>query len=62
MTPDGAITRRGGPSGCGTAWATSAPLGPSIHRAILWVRYDRKIAGRARGFDAFDDRANRKRQ
>jgi hypothetical protein len=37
-------------------------LGPNIHWAILWVRYDRKIAGRARGFGVFDDRANRRRQ
>lgn len=39
-----------------------ALLGPNIHFAILWVRYDRKIAGRARGFDVFDYRANMKRQ
>jgi hypothetical protein len=31
--------------------------GPNIHRTILWVRYDRRIAGRARGFDVFDDRS-----
>jgi hypothetical protein len=37
-------------------------LGPNIHWAILWVRYDRKIAGRARGFHVSDDRPNRKRQ
>jgi hypothetical protein len=35
-----------------------ALLGPNIHWAILWVRNDRKIAGRARGFDVFDYRAN----
>ena len=39
-----------------------ALLGPNIHFAILWVRYDRKIAGRARGLGVFDDRANRLRQ
>jgi hypothetical protein len=39
-----------------------ALLGPNIHRAILWVGYDRRIAGRARGFDVFDDRAKMKRQ
>jgi hypothetical protein len=37
-------------------------LGPNIHFAILWVRYDRKIAGRARAFDVFDYRANMRRQ
>ena len=56
-----------------TVWATRvfnletgkdsvARLGPNIHRAILWVRYDRRIAGRAMGFDVFDDRANMKRR
>jgi hypothetical protein len=39
-----------------------ALLGPSIHRTILRARYDHRITGRARGFDVFDDRANRKRQ
>lgn len=39
-----------------------ALLGPNIHWAILWVRYDRKIAGRARSFDVFDYRAGMKRQ
>jgi hypothetical protein len=39
-----------------------ALIGPSIDRAILRVRYGRRIAGWARGFDVFDDRADRKRQ
>lgn len=39
-----------------------ALLGPNIHFAILWVRYDRKIAGRGRGIDVFDYRANMSRQ
>ncbi len=39
-----------------------ALLGPNIHFAILWVRYDRRIAGRARGFDVFDYRAGMRRQ
>jgi hypothetical protein len=39
-----------------------ALLGPNIHWAILWVRYDRKIAGRARTPDVFDYRAGLKRQ
>ena len=38
-----------------------ALLGPNIHFAILRVRHDRKNAGRARGFDMFDGRANRER-
>ena len=28
----------------------------------MWVRYDRKIAGRGRGIDVFDYRANMTRQ
>ena len=39
-----------------------ALLGPNIHWAILWVRYDRKLAGRARSFDVEDYRANMTRQ
>lgn len=39
-----------------------ALLGPNIHFAILFVRYDRKVAGRARGYDVFDYRAGMKRQ
>jgi hypothetical protein len=39
-----------------------ALLGPNIHFAILFVRYDRKVAGRARSFDVFDYRANMRRQ
>jgi hypothetical protein len=39
-----------------------ALLGPNNPRAIHWVRYDRKIAGRARDLDGFGDRASRKRQ
>ena len=39
-----------------------ALLSANIHWAILWVRYDRKIAGRARSFDVFDYRAKMKRQ
>ena len=35
-----------------------ALLGPNIHFAIMWVRYDRKIAGRARSYDIEDYRAN----
>jgi hypothetical protein len=31
-----------------------ALLGPNIHWAIFFVRYDRKIAGRAGSFGAFD--------
>jgi hypothetical protein len=37
-------------------------LGTLIKWAIWWVRYDRKIAGRARSFDVFDYRAGMKRQ
>src|SRR5919199_1068380 len=39
-----------------------ALLGPNIHWAIMWVRYDRKIAGRARTPDVFDYRAGLKQQ
>ena len=39
-----------------------ALLGPNIHFSILWVRYDRKIAGRARTPDVFDYRSGLKRQ
>jgi len=38
-----------------------ALLGPNIHFAMLRVRHHRKNAGGARGFDMFDDRANRER-
>src|SRR3954471_19404341 len=31
-----------------------ALLGPNIHWAILWVRYDRRVAGRSRSFDVMD--------
>lgn len=37
-------------------------IGPLIHWAKLWVRYDRKIAGRGRSPDVFDYRANMTRQ
>ncbi len=37
-------------------------LGTLIKWAILWVRYDRKIAGRARSYDVFDYRAGMRRQ
>jgi len=33
-----------------------------IKFAVLWVRYDRRIAGRARNVDVFDFRANMNRQ
>ena len=33
-------------------------IGPLIHWAKMWVRHDRKIAGRARSFDVQDYRAN----
>ena len=33
-----------------------------IKWAILWVRYDRKVAGRARGIDVYDYRAGMTRQ
>jgi hypothetical protein len=39
-----------------------ALLGPNIHFAILWVRYDRRIAGRARNIDVFDYRSRMNRQ
>lgn len=39
-----------------------ALLGPNIHFAILFVRYDRKTAGRARSFDVMDYRAGLRRQ
>lgn len=39
-----------------------ALLGPNIRWAILWVRYDRKIAGRGRGIDVYDYRAGMTRQ
>ncbi len=39
-----------------------ALLGPNIHFAILFVRYDRKVAGRGRNPDVFDYRAGMKRQ
>jgi hypothetical protein len=56
-----------------TVWATRvfnletgddsvALRSPNIHWAILRVRCDRRIAGRAWGIEVFDDRANRKRQ
>ena len=37
-------------------------LGTLIKWAILWVRYDRRGAGRARCFDVFDYRAGMRRQ
>src|SRR5687768_7169341 len=37
-------------------------IGPLIHWAVLHVRYDRKIAGRARNIDVFDYRAKMNRQ
>jgi len=37
-------------------------LGSLIHWAIMWVRYDRKVAGRARSFDVMDYRAGMKQQ
>jgi len=39
-----------------------ALLGANIRWAVLWVRYDRRVAGRARSFDVFDYRAGMKRQ
>lgn len=39
-----------------------ALIGPNIRFAILWVRYDRKIAGRGRGIDVYDHRAGMSRQ
>jgi hypothetical protein len=38
-----------------------ALLGANIRWAILWVRYDRKIAGRGRAPDVFDYRAGMQR-
>lgn len=37
-------------------------LNAIIGYATLWVKYDRRIAGRARSFDLFDYRANMNRQ
>jgi len=37
-------------------------IGPLIHWAKMWVRYDRKIGGRARGIDVYDYRAGMRRQ
>jgi hypothetical protein len=37
-------------------------LGPLIHWAKMWVRYDRKIGGRGRNPDVFDYRAKMTRQ
>jgi hypothetical protein len=37
-------------------------IGTLLRWAILWVRYDRRIAGRARSFDVYDFRARMKRQ
>jgi hypothetical protein len=39
-----------------------ALLGPNIYWAVLFVRYDRKVAGRAPHPDVFDYRAKMKRQ
>ena len=39
-----------------------ALLGPNIHFAIMFVRYDRRVAGRARSFDIYDYRAKMNRQ
>ncbi|HEU5116863.1 MAG TPA: hypothetical protein VFT74_09335 [Isosphaeraceae bacterium] len=39
-----------------------ALLGPNIRWAILWVRYDRKIAGRGRCPDVFDYRSGMRGQ
>ena len=39
-----------------------ALLGANIHWAILFVRYDRKVAGRARSFDVEDFRSGMRRQ
>jgi hypothetical protein len=39
------------------------PLLPGLIKyAILWVRFDRKVAGRARSFDVMDYRASMKQQ
>lgn len=40
----------------------AALLGANIKWAVLWVRYDRKVSGRARSYDVFDYRAAMKRQ
>jgi hypothetical protein len=40
----------------------AAMIGPLIHWAILWVRYDRKVAGRGRNPDVYDYRAGMTRQ
>jgi hypothetical protein len=37
-------------------------IGTLIKWAILWVRYDRKVAGRAQSYDVFDYRAKMNRQ
>ena len=37
-------------------------VGTLLKWAILWVRYDRKVAGRARSYDVFDYRAGMNRQ
>src|SRR4051795_10153701 len=39
-----------------------ALLAANIHWAILFVRYDRRISGRARSFDVYDYRAGMTRQ
>lgn len=39
-----------------------AMVGTLIKWAILWVRYDRKVAGRARSYDVMDYRAGMSRQ
>jgi hypothetical protein len=39
-----------------------ALLGANVHFAILFVRYDRRVAGRARSFDVYDYRAGLRRQ
>lgn len=39
-----------------------ALLGPNMHWAILWVRYDRKVSGRGRMPDVYDYRAGMQRQ
>jgi hypothetical protein len=40
----------------------AAMIGPLIHWAIMHVRYDRKVSGRARGFDVQDYRSRMKQQ
>ncbi len=37
-------------------------IGGLIHYAVMFVRYDRKVAGRSRQFDVYDYRANMKKQ